>query len=198
MNTNYDVLIAVDIGLSGGIAFFDLKVAMDVEAGDSGILYLRPMPTKKEEKSGKVRQVVDYERLKFMVEIPAVHNDSALLVYENVHTFPGQGAVSSGQLMEQKGVLKGLAMGLGYGILEVDPRTWQRGVGLVPPKELKGESAKKTRILRKKWLKQESVARARTRFPDWLEHIDKYKDGMSDALWIGTWAINQLGVIQNK
>lgn len=177
---NYDVIVGIDVGLNGGLAFFD--------AHSGEVLSLYPMPTIQVEKNGKDKKVVDWDRLKFILEIPKEHKENAILAFENVTAFPGQGVVAVGTLLEQKGFFRGLSRGLGYAEYLVQPKTWQKHFDIVPPKELKGESAKKTKALRKKWLKESSLEIAKRKFPEWETKLSR-KDahGLSDALLIGEW-----------
>lgn len=177
---DFNIIIGIDIGIHGGLSVFDTV------SGE--LLSLYPMPTMELDKDDKIKTVLDIERLKFILEIPKVHNDSALVIFENIHAFPGQGSVSTGMLMEQKGIIRGLVAGLGYTELQVNPRTWQKAFGIVPPKELKGTNAKQTKTLRKKWIKEKSLSVSKERFPDWVDKIGK-SDGLSDALLIGSWAL---------
>jgi hypothetical protein len=182
---NYDVIVAVDVGLHGGVAFFDTV------SGE--LLSLYPMPTMEvTSKSGKVKNKLDLERLKFILEIPREHNESAVVVMEDVHAFPGQGSVSMATLLEQKGILRGLAKGLGYAEYLVEPKTWQKYFDLIPPKDLKGSNASKTKTLRKKWLKDRSLQTARALYSEWAETKLAPKDahGLSDACLIGRWFLN--------
>jgi hypothetical protein len=182
---NPQVLCSVDIGLSGGISFFDTE--------SKELLSLHPMPTKKfTNKSGKEKNVVDLDKLKFILEIPKEHGESCLVVMEDVHSFPGQGVVSMGTLMEQKGLLRGLSKALGYDELLISPKEWQKHFDLIPPKELKGTSGAKTKTLRKKWLKENSLAKARELFPEVAETklVKSTNHGLSDALLIGKYWID--------
>lgn len=176
----YDVLIGIDIGLSGGIAFFDYQYRE--------VLSLYEMPTVKvTTSSGRNKGELDLARLKHILEIPKVHEDKAIVVMENVHAFPGQGVVAMATLLEQKGIIRGLCKGLGYDECLVEPKTWQKYYDMIPPKDLKGSSASKTKTLRKNWLKEASLVKARTLFPEWAETKlePKTAHGLSDALLIG-------------
>lgn len=187
--SRFDVIVAVDIGLKGGIAFFDTV--------SEELLSLYSMPTTEvTSKSGKVKNKLDLERLKFILEIPRIHKESAVVVMEDVHAFPGQGSVSMATLLEQKGILRGLAKGLGYGEYLVEPKVWQKYFDLIPPKDLKGGNASKTRALRKTWLKDRSLQTARALCPEWRETKLAPRDahGLSDACLIGHWF---LGIISN-
>lgn len=187
MNKLIDVIIAVDIGLSGGIAFFDCS---EFNHAGKGLLSIHKMPTQKiVTKSGKDKNVVDLDKLKFLLEIPKEHTESALLVMEDVHAFPGQGVVSSASLLEQKGILKGMATAFGYDILLVSPKEWQKSFGIVAPKDLRGSTAAKTKTIRKKWLKERSLETSKSLFPEWEEKIGSL-DGLSDSVLIGAWTMN--------
>ena len=178
----YDVIIGIDIGLSGGISFFDVR------SGE--VLSIYEMPIKKHINSdGKEKNELDLEKLKFILEIPKVHLEDAIVVFEDVHAFPGQGVVAVGTLLEQKGIIRGLAMGLGYDELAISPKTWQKYFDMIPPEDLKGSTAVKTKTLRKKWLKGKSLELARNYFPEWAEtRLSKpTSHGLSDSLLLGLW-----------
>ena len=159
----------------------------------SEVLSIYEMPTNKvTTKSGRNKGELDMARLKFILEIPKVHDETALMLMENVHAFPGQGSVATATLMEQKGILRGMASGLGYTETFVEPRTWQAYYDLIPPKDLKGVTASKTKSLRKKWLKEVSLEIARGEFPEWANTklAPSTAHGLSDALLIGNWYLS--------
>jgi len=184
--SDYTVLVAVDIGLSGAISFFD------IQSGE--VLSVQEMPTLPSITStGKHRNVLDLDKLKFILEIPMLHKDKSLVVYENVHAFPGQGVISVGTLLWQRGVLQGMVKAFGYDELAIQPQVWQKYFDMVPPKDLKGITAKKTKTLRKAWLKEKSLELARDRFPEWLGKMEKSTaHGISDSLLIGKFCIETL------
>lgn len=180
--SDYDVVISVDVGVSGGISFFD------VGAGE--LLSVYPMPTTtKELKTGKSKKVLDLKKLRHILEIPKLHKENAIVILENLHAFPGQGVVAIASLMEQFGVVRGMSEGLGYESITVEPKTWQKYFNLIPPKDIKGKSASQTKALRKKWLKQESLGNAKERFPNWEGGIGD-SDGIADSLLIGYWYLS--------
>ena len=179
---DYSVLLGIDIGLQGGISFFDTV------SGE--VLSVYEMPSEKiETKAGRNKGIINLPRLKFILEIPKVHEETALVVLENVHAFPGQGVVAMATLMEQKGIIRGLCSGLGYDEFLVEPKMWQKYYDMIPPKDLKGTSASKTKTLRKQWLKDTSLEKARSLFPEWAETklASKTAHGLSDSLLIGKW-----------
>lgn len=58
------------------------------------------------------------------------------LIREMVHPRGGQGAVSSGVLMEVVGLIDGVAAALGIEIETVDPSRWKREMGLTDDKKV--------------------------------------------------------------
>lgn len=178
---DYDVVIAIDVGLTGAVTFFDTV------SGE--VLSVNPMPTYKWLKNGKTRNHLDIEKLVHILEIPKSHSESAIVVFEDVHAFPGQGSVSTGVLMEQKGVIRGIINTLGYAEYPISPKEWQKWFDMIPPKDLKGKSASQTKTMRKKWLKEKSLTLAREKFPEWVDTKLKLSTahGVSDSMLIGKW-----------
>lgn len=184
--SDYEILIAIDVGLSGAISFFDVQ--------SSEVLSVQEMPTLPSVTStGKKKTLLDLDKLKFILEIPMVHKDRALVVYENVHAYPGQGVVSVGTLLWQRGVLQGMVKAFGYDELAIQPQVWQKHFEMVPPKDLKSATSKKTKILRKAWLKNKSLELAREKFLEWAGRMEKSTShGVSDALLLGQHIIETL------
>ena len=176
---DFDIVMSIDIGLGGAIAVFDTV------SGE--LLAIYDTPTKlseKKTKSGKEKNELDIQKLKFIMEIPKVKDDSCLVIIEDVHAFPGQGVVSSGTLLEQKGVIRGLASALGYELVMVNPKTWQGFLEITPPKELKDK------VKRKVWLKENSRRVATELYGEFKEKfMSKNDHGRSDAVLIGHWLI---------
>lgn len=181
----YNILISCDIGLQGGISFFDYETRE--------LLSLYPMPTKQAiNKSGREKKVIDLDHLLHLLEIPKIHNDNAIVVFEVIHSF-GDAGFGVGVLMEQLGIVRGMSKALGYDEYSVAPRTWQSHHRLICPKEIKGTSAKKTKYLRRKWLKENSLKLARELFPSCYEKIKKAtSDGLADALLIGKFYLDTM------
>lgn len=180
----HDVIIGIDIGLSGGIVFFDTH--------SNEVLGIYEMPTTEKVSNKKIKRVLDIKHLRFILEIPKIHGETAIVIYEGVHAFPGQGVVAIATLLEQKGMIRGLASGLGYEEYPVEPKIWQKYFEIVPPKDLKGSNAKKTKALRKKWLKDKSLEVARGLFPEYAETKLAKDDahGISDSLLIGKYYLD--------
>ena len=176
----YDVVVAVDIGLKGAITFFEIE---ERNHPSHGLLSIQPMPIMKKITKDKEKNVLDLEKLLFILERCKLHGDKAIVVYEDVHAFPGQGVVAVGTLLEQKGIIRGMVKALGYDELAISPREWQKFHGIVPPKDMKSDTVSKTKQLRKKWLKTKSLEVAKAMFPEW----DIFNDGISDSVLIGAW-----------
>lgn len=174
-----DIVIGIDVGLKGGLAYFDVQ---ERQHEGHGLILLKPMPTTQVAKSdGKNKTILDVDRLLFILETPNKRHETATVVMEDVHAFPGQGVVAVGTLLEQKGIILGMCKALGYQVELVQPKKWQSYFGIVCPKDLKGKDK------RKKFLKAESMKRAKVDFIDWLDHFDTHGDGLADASLIGSW-----------
>lgn len=178
-----NIILSLDVGLHGGISVFDTV--------SKELLSVYPMPTKEAtNKSGKEKSILDFDRLLFIMEIPKIHNDSCLVALEEIHAF-GDAGFGIGVLMEQVGVVRGIAKALGYDEIRIPPKEWQKYFDLVPPKELKGTSAKRTKYLRRKWLKENSVLMAREVFPEFAGTKFKLKtcDGLTDSALLGKYVL---------
>jgi len=105
--------LSIDIGLRGGLAFWlddTLKCAM-------------PMPVVK---TGNKR-TIDFDKLAEVVVNFHPHN----IIIENVHAFPRQGVCSVFSFGVQKGFLLGVAATLRAFVVQIDPGTWKRQLGLI-------------------------------------------------------------------
>jgi len=87
---------------------------------------------------------------------------------EKQQPFPKQGVVSTGKLMEQYGILRGLMCGLGISYREVRPQIWKRWFGV------KG--------------KRDSIIQAQKIVGKVIE-----KDGQAEAILIGIYGMESRG-----
>jgi hypothetical protein len=91
-------ILAIDIGDKGGFVWNDTVTKE---------LVIEPMPDDLE------KQWMVFQR-----------SGCEIIVAENVHTMPGQGIVSNGTLMRNKGVCEGMAAALGIEIHFIEPLKW--------------------------------------------------------------------------
>jgi len=176
-------LLGIDIGLGGAVAYLDADEGELLAVFDMPVYYTQGTT---KTKTGKLRSKghIDLTKLLYMLQIPRVHFEDTLVVMEDVHTFPGQGIVSMGTLLEQKGIILGMCKALGYEVRLISPKTWQKHFDIVCPKEIKGKDA------RKRWLKFQSRLEAKARFPkEWSDKFAATDDhGRSDACLIVQYA----------
>jgi hypothetical protein len=187
MKNEYSVILGIDIGLNGALSVFDTE--------SKELMSIYDMPTKVKIVGEREKNVLDIERLLFIMEIPKIHKDKAIVIFEDIHSF-GKSEFSMDSIMEQKGIVWGISKTLGYETILVSPKEWQKYYGIVSPKTLKGSNAKKTRELRKEWLKDKSrqvASEIFPRFDHWFEA--KTSHGRSDAVLIGKY---YLGVYANS
>lgn len=183
MTNKSDVLISIDIGLTGAISFFDFYT--------KELCMVKDMQNLTVTKSKKEKKILDIEKLLFLLEIPFVKKESAVVLYEDVHAFPGQGVVAVATLLEQKGIIRGISNALGYVEFPTSPKLWQGHFGMIPPSDLKGNTVSKTKALRKKWLKEKSIELAIKNFPDFSGKLDKPTcHGRSDSMLMGKWFLD--------
>ena len=176
-------ILGIDIGLSGAVAYLDADEGELLAVFDMPVYYTQGTA---KTKTGKLRNKghIDLDKLLYMLEIPKVHFEDTLVIMEDVHTFPGQGIVSMGTLLEQKGIILGMCKALEYDVQLISPKTWQKHFYLNCPKEIKGKDA------RKKWMKTHSRLYAIARFPtEWAtKFMDVDAHGRSDACLIAQYA----------
>lgn len=182
MMINHEITIGIDIGFGGGISFFD------TESSELLSIYSMPIKSIGITKSGRNKYSLDLEKLNFILEIPKNHKDRAIVVFEEVHAFPGQGVVSVGTLLEQKGIIEGMSQALGYNQFPISPKSWQKYFGIVPPKGLKNK------VKRKEWLKNNSRDVATGKFQEFSTKFEhKTSHGLSDACLIGLFYLEIYG-----
>jgi hypothetical protein len=176
-------IVGIDVGLGGAVAYLDADEGELLAVFDMPVYYTQGTA---KTKTGKLRSKghIDLDKLLYMLEIPKVHFEDTLVIMEDVHTFPGQGIVSMGTLLEQKGIILGMCKVLGYDVQLISPKTWQNHFELKCPKEIKGKDA------RKRWLKMASRHIATLRFPqEWGDKfIDSEAHGRSDACLMAQYA----------
>lgn len=138
------ILIGCDPGVTGGLALFHGRGLMGVkdipnveivtEAKGAAIRDLIGGP-----KAHKKHRINPHGLAAVLREWTFGH--SAILLREYVHPRGGQGAVTSGVLMEAVGIIDGICVAMGIEVKTVDPSTWKRTMGINAKKPMSCERA---------------------------------------------------------
>lgn len=111
------MVLGVDPGLTGAVAFFD---------PDNGLLMVLDMPTVEVIRNGKKKNEVSPQMLAAIIRKHAV--DRAMI--ERVGAMPGQGVTSVFSFGRSVGVVEGVLAALEIPTTIVPPQTWQKAVNL--------------------------------------------------------------------
>src|ERR1700722_13405394 len=171
------ILIGCDPGVTGAVSLFLGRILIGVkdmpsdeivtEAKGADIRDLIGGP--KEHKSHRLNP---YKLASVLREWSEGH--SVVLLREDVHPRGGQGAVTSGTLMESVGVVDGIAATLGFQIEKVDPSVWKRVMGVNDVKRL-------------------SCQRAIKEFPLWRDTFKRVMDhNRAEAALLGLYGVRHL------
>jgi hypothetical protein len=101
-------VMAVDFGKNGGFVWNEAL---------EGLRYM-DMPKKKVDEEW----ITDREAINRLLG----KVKPSILYGENIHTFPGQGVVSSGTFMEEFGVIQGICLAWGIKVELLEPASWVR------------------------------------------------------------------------
>lgn len=154
------MLIAIDPGIKGALAFFRTDGAPTVY----------DMPTRAKPGNTKIRNEVDPKALQALLRHQVPASEKGLVVMENLNTFAGGSVQSMGSLEATKAVICTVCELSGFDMAFVSPREWQKFFGI---KATPSESTK-----------QQSLRLARSLFG--MEYCPLQKhDGRADALLIG-------------
>ena len=154
------MLISIDPGIKGALAFF----------GPSGAVTVDDMPTRTKSTAGKIKNEIDPRRLQALLRHRVPADEKGLVVMENLNTFAGGSVQTMGSLEATKAVICTVCELSGFDMAFVSPREWQRFFGI---KATPSETTK-----------QQSLRLARSLFG--MEHCPLQKhDGRADALLIG-------------
>jgi crossover junction endodeoxyribonuclease RuvC len=140
------LLIGCDPGVTGALALFH----------GSGLIGIKDIPSDEivtEAKGAGIRDLIGGPKVHKKNRINPYKLSALLrewseghgvrLIREDVHPRGGQGAVSSGALMEAVGLIGGIAVTLGIDIEKVDPSTWKRAMGVSDDKKMSCQRALK-------------------------------------------------------
>jgi hypothetical protein len=154
------MLIAIDPGIRGAIAFF----------GPGDRIAVHDMPTRAKPGNTKIRNEIDPKALQALLRRFAPADEKGLVVMENLNTFAGGSVQTMGSLEATKAVICTVCELSGFDMAFVSPKTWQGFYGI------KRTTASDT--------KTQSLKLARELFG--MEYCPLQKhDGRADALLIG-------------
>lgn len=126
------IIVGVDPGLTGAIAL------VGGERGER-LVEVMDMPTRRVGKAKK--EELDLEALRYMLAL--ARRRTAVLVMEAQSAAPGQGVSSVFKLGEQYGLLRGMALSMGFRVELVRPAVWKAAMRLGSDKERSREAAMK-------------------------------------------------------
>jgi hypothetical protein len=158
------MLIAIDPGIRGAIAFF----------GPGDRIVVHDMPTRAKPGNTKIRNEIDPKALQALLRRFAPADEKGLVVMENLNTFAGGSVQTMGSLEATKAVICTVCELSGFDMAFVSPKTWQGFYGI------KRTTASDT--------KTQSLKLARELFG--MEYCPLQKhDGRADALLIGRYGM---------
>lgn len=146
-------ILAIDIGNEGGMVF---------NWHPEPWLAIHDMPERIE------------DQWKFMVS-----SDADIIVAEDVHTFPGQGIVSNGTLLKNRGRIEGMAAAMGIEVHWIQPLQWIECYTLKRVKHFK---------YKRDWKKHLAEIAKEMACDDMIEHINLRT---ADAFLIWNYAASQ-------
>jgi hypothetical protein len=111
---NYDLFISNDPGVTGGITILY----------KNGKIEVHKMPVRAIVVNKKNKKVYDIDE---MFDLLSRFRDKKVLyIQEKVSSRPGEGSVSAFSFGKSSGLTIGLAVGLGFQVVEVSPVTWKK------------------------------------------------------------------------
>jgi hypothetical protein len=163
------MLISVDPGISGALAFF----------GPADRVSVHDMPVRLKQSVSKVKNEIDPTALQRLLRERVPADEKGLVVMESMNAFMGSGEKRLGSMASQaslaatKAVICAVCELSGFDMAFVSPREWQRFMGI---KATPSETTK-----------QQSLRLARSLFGmEWLSRAKD--DGRADSLLIGLYA----------
>jgi len=113
------IAVGIDVGLSGAIAFFDIK---------AGALEVVDMPVVEVMRGGKKKNEVSGRML---ADIFRARAGKPMSVYiERVNAMRGQGVTSVFSFGRSTGIVEGVVSWMNHPVTIVPPQTWQKAVYL--------------------------------------------------------------------
>ncbi len=164
------IVVGIDPGLTGALAFIDTS---------TGAVHIEDMPTKAREVGGEVQKRVDGLALASIVRQRIPAGRAALSICENVRSFGRSGVqrpATTDSLQRTLGSIEAVFDVLRFPCALVEPRAWQRFVGL---------AGKKSSDPRARGELPAAVTTARTLYPAAAHDLQRVKDhNRAEALLI--------------
>lgn len=157
------MLISIDPGIRGALAFFHLD----------GLVTVDDMPIRSKKGNGKVRNEVDPKELQSLLRNRVPADEKGLVVMETLNTFAGGSVQTMASLEATKAVICTVCELTGFDMAFVSPREWQKHFG-IRKTESEGTKAQSLRL-------------ARELFGVSYCPLQKH-DGRADSLLIGRYA----------
>jgi hypothetical protein len=172
------ILIGCDPGVTGALSLFMGRCLVNVKDMPSDELVTETAGAEIRDLIGgpkqKKRRRLNAIRLAWMLREWS-EGHGAVLIREAVHPRGGQGAVSSGALMETVGLIDGICAATGIQVEKVDPSTWKRAMGLSDDKKM-------------------SCQRATNEFPSWSTSFKRVSidHNRAEAVLLGLYGVRHV------
>lgn len=117
------IVIGIDIGVTGAVAALD----------EHGAPMVEDIPTLTIPGKRMVRRRVDPRGLAQILRRMVHPGETATVVFEDVHVFPGarNSPQAQGSLMHSRGMVEAVVELARFSVHAVEPSTWKRFVGLI-------------------------------------------------------------------
>jgi len=170
MKNNYEYIIAIDPGITGGITIIDLKSG-DVKV--HGVPSLIEIKNKKNKKNYDIVAMADLLR--------PYSGNNTIAVIEKVYSMSGQGVTSMFNFGRGVGLWEGIFGGLGFDVEHVSPQTWKKQwaeellVKIPRPEEIKMTKLEYKKLSVKKQKEYDEIEK------EWTQKKTKAKREAKDA-----------------
>lgn len=172
---SYTVVFGVDPGKSGGLAILAREDSGFPEVVD--VFGLKPSDDMVD-LINKLKRLILYTKTKYRVR--------PVCFFEKGQAYSGQGVVSMFNYGFTNGCYFAPFIIFDIPVINVTPKEWQKYHKITVPRKKATDKTK-----RRKYLKQQSLSRAKSLFPHLSTKI-KNNDGISDSLLIGMYGLAKL------
>lgn len=163
-----------------------MKVFIGIDPGAKGYICALAPDVNQAEFIANV--ALPHEIYDFLVDMRGEHSVKKAMI-EDVHSLHGMSAKSNFNFGFNTGLLHGIFGSTGNGLDMVQPKVWQKHIGIKTPVKVKG-APKVPAAVRSRQLKSEVAAICQRLYPRIVIHGPKggLQDGKSDALMIAHYA----------